>query len=387
MYKAVETINYFMSGSYKKADARMKPLNWLYSQYQEKGKEESLWSIQDLLEKAEAALQALSTSTSKEIEKNHKHNLYTKTHKEWADARLMGPYLPHSELTANSETIDTSMGLSDFVFVGIDRQKSKETEEESDYMFMEARRMTAYPEHVQPTAAGIPYELTLIYKFYDGLAPIVRYYTIKKNGEIVPCSVLTCRTSSVRKYRNVINIPVKKWVSDDIVFGDKEFTGASALSLAMNFYQQIELNWYLKVSDKRGSVNLSITPAEAKVLFKDRITMKAADGKKKRIIHWVKSHKRVTGANVKTHFRGEREFQWNGLDVEIKLPGKHTIQVTKMSHRTEVSACIIPWYLIIEKLKTKWINKKQDEFEKKSKPLQTVVNPQTGEKVEFMELA
>lgn len=58
--------------------------------------------------------------------------------------------------------------------------------------------------------------------------------------------------------------------------------------------------------------------------FADRDT---EDGQKRKIFHIVKAHERIgAGGNktvVRSHFRGERSFKWNGYDVNITLPGKH----------------------------------------------------------------
>ena len=51
------------------------------------------------------------------------------------------------------------------------------------------------------------------------------------------------------------------------------------------------------------------------------------EDKTKKIFHAVAAHKRLlkSGAetNVKTHYRGSRRFNHNGIDIEIRMPGKH----------------------------------------------------------------
>jgi hypothetical protein len=50
------------------------------------------------------------------------------------------------------------------------------------------------------------------------------------------------------------------------------------------------------------------------------------DGIKKRIFHIVRPHERILGfnrsTNVHMHFRGLRQFVWNGYEIEISVPGR-----------------------------------------------------------------
>jgi hypothetical protein len=51
------------------------------------------------------------------------------------------------------------------------------------------------------------------------------------------------------------------------------------------------------------------------------------NGRRKRIFHIVRTHKRTLSDGserfVKSHFRGMRKFKWNGYDVVVSVPGKH----------------------------------------------------------------
>lgn len=68
------------------------------------------------------------------------------------------------------------------------------------------------------------------------------------------------------------------------------------------------------------NVDMERTP----YFFKDRDAV-ILDGIKKRIFHIVRPHERVIGdktADVHMHFRGLREFTWNGYSVTITVPGR-----------------------------------------------------------------
>jgi hypothetical protein len=64
-----------------------------------------------------------------------------------------------------------------------------------------------------------------------------------------------------------------------------------------------------------------------KYFFADREVELATDGRKKRIFHSVIAHDRHIGQNrttrVRDHYRGLRDFNWNGYGIHIVWP-KHS---------------------------------------------------------------
>jgi hypothetical protein len=69
-------------------------------------------------------------------------------------------------------------------------------------------------------------------------------------------------------------------------------------------------------------INLLRTP----YFFKDREVTIGPTGSKRRIFHIVRTHARTRGdttSRVRSHFRGERKFRWNGYDIQINVPGTH----------------------------------------------------------------
>ena len=65
------------------------------------------------------------------------------------------------------------------------------------------------------------------------------------------------------------------------------------------------------------NVNVERTP----YFFRDRDPI-VVDGVTKRIFHVVRPHERADGSVVRMHFRGAKQFVWNGYDVSITVPGK-----------------------------------------------------------------
>jgi hypothetical protein len=70
----------------------------------------------------------------------------------------------------------------------------------------------------------------------------------------------------------------------------------------------------------------AIDRRDAKRFFRNRDTGLAADGKRRRVLHYVAPFERVVGNRsqaVREHYRGERGFRWNGYRVAVSGLGFH----------------------------------------------------------------
>lgn len=82
------------------------------------------------------------------------------------------------------------------------------------------------------------------------------------------------------------------------------------------------------VARKNGiKVTFLVAENSWKRFFRNRIDAIASDGKRKRIFHAVVAHERVCHNGkitpVRTHYRGTRNFDWNGYNIKIVMPGRH----------------------------------------------------------------
>lgn len=85
-----------------------------------------------------------------------------------------------------------------------------------------------------------------------------------------------------------------------------------------------------QVRATKGDVTacFAIRENDGAYFFKDRQTATDDQGRKQRkIFHSVSAHLRTVAGGeqvaVRTHFRGERQFKWNGYDVSVSVSGKH----------------------------------------------------------------
>lgn len=97
------------------------------------------------------------------------------------------------------------------------------------------------------------------------------------------------------------------------------------LEYNMTMRREHGINIYVKKGKDKAV--FSVPQNRWKYFFKDRIDAIAADGKKKRIFHAVIAHHRILSSgkqtNVRTHYRGSRNFMWNGYQIHIVIQGKH----------------------------------------------------------------
>jgi len=75
----------------------------------------------------------------------------------------------------------------------------------------------------------------------------------------------------------------------------------------------------VRATKNNVSTLINVDVEDTPDFFADREDV-IVDGIKKRIFHIVRAHERVGSKGVKIHFRGLRQFTWNGYDIEISVP-------------------------------------------------------------------
>jgi len=101
----------------------------------------------------------------------------------------------------------------------------------------------------------------------------------------------------------------------------KLFTACANVALARN------AGLTVRVSRGKSRAVFAIDLLRTPYFFADRQKTVNERGRTKPIVHLVKGHWRTKSGGgrkwVKSHFRGVREFEWNGYDVKVGLAGKH----------------------------------------------------------------
>jgi len=95
------------------------------------------------------------------------------------------------------------------------------------------------------------------------------------------------------------------------------------VAICLNRHFAAESGIKVRVTKGANSAVFAIDMERTPYFFADRDAVVNENGQKKRILHIVRTHRKANGKFVRTHFRGLREFSWNGYYVQIGLPGKH----------------------------------------------------------------
>lgn len=91
--------------------------------------------------------------------------------------------------------------------------------------------------------------------------------------------------------------------------------------IAANFSVLGDEGFQVRAERAGTSVVFNVALGKTARFFRNRdITELAADGRRKRIFHYVESHERANGSVVKAHYRGLRRFTWEENKVVITKP-------------------------------------------------------------------
>lgn len=104
---------------------------------------------------------------------------------------------------------------------------------------------------------------------------------------------------------------------------EEPFGPFSFLCFAVNSWAQRDMSWQVIMKKGGRRITWLIEQNEAKLWFKNRITVPTTDGRRKRILHEVVAHERKTVGGVtfvRPHLRGEQNFKWRGHDVTLAIP-------------------------------------------------------------------
>lgn len=78
----------------------------------------------------------------------------------------------------------------------------------------------------------------------------------------------------------------------------------------------------VRVGQGKITARFNVDILRVPYFFKNRNRTYNENGNSKRIFHIVRTHYRKDKP-IKTHFRGEREFDWHGYHVHVSMPGWH----------------------------------------------------------------
>lgn len=178
-------------------------------------------------------------------------------------------------------------------------------------------------------------------KFYERAFALELPLEITKDGDVRPLRITRDKYVPAGRHSSYGDVrrTVQKW---DYPFS-KEWIAAAKSNLTPQQYVLAEIGftlWSYEAANasmiqvrasKSGvctlvNINVEQTPG----FFEDRDDV-IVDGVKKRIFHVVRAHERIGSKGVRLHFRGLREFLWNGYAIEISVPGRDHLDLREFN--------------------------------------------------------
>ena len=269
------------------------------------------------------------------------------TKKEVNSIKKMGVYVPDTlELDiADSPTIPKAHGfpaIASSYFV----PRKMDEDDKLFQRFVYAIKGAKLPENVEMTK-GVPYQFGACYEMKHeengkDMKPKMFWawcwMVIKADGSIVIPHEMRQMSVQIR-HKNAQSgykgqrgsrqstAHIKHWCVPTMAIaetGREQSAHENYLKCAfrqlLKFWAGRSDKWSVGVRKDGHRVTFSIAQEHTSAYFADRETVVNVEGKPKKIVHFVREHVRVTGAVVKAHIRGLREFDWKGYHCVVTAP-------------------------------------------------------------------
>jgi hypothetical protein len=210
--------------------------------------------------------------------------------------------------------------------------------------FMYFTKYAKAPPKVERISGGDTYAMTVWWdKPYDtrkharknGVPQSYAIWISKDGKEIEPLRMLVeddwyVKRRLKRGGHEYHSIPRKQWKIPDMFSGWAEDNGDTVKHFlrevfldAVKSISLTQLNM-VRVMATKGDMAATfwVNVHRMSYFFQDRDITATAHGQRKRIFHMVRPHVRADGTEIKTHFRGQREFTWADYQILITVPGR-----------------------------------------------------------------
>ena len=187
-----------------------------------------------------------------------------------------------------------------------------------DYQFHHRRR-----SKVEKRESGV-YEMAVAIRADGAITPL-------KVARAVPVEI---RAKHKRRHQNGSAVIMRReWSYDPQIWAWGKQNDRTAEQMIVDLFIDAALlhqrlnSSMIRVAVKKGNLTaaMNVDVTRTPYFFDDRDDVVDDKGVKKRIFHIVRPHERQVGnrvTNVHMHFRGLREFVWNGYQVTITVPGR-----------------------------------------------------------------
>jgi hypothetical protein len=131
---------------------------------------------------------------------------------------------------------------------------------------------------------------------------------------------------------------LQKWCLPSIAIAEENRDQTEHEQFLKSMFRQLLLwwkrredHWSVGVRKDGHRVTFSVAKEHTSAYFVDRDTVVNVNGKPRKIIHFVREHRRSNGSVVKSHIRGLREFEWKGYHCVVTAPGLNGRLLTNLT--------------------------------------------------------
>ena len=164
---------------------------------------------------------------------------------------------------------------------------------------------------------------------------------VQADGNVAFARELRATTTTLRSntQKQSVTIPRRGWQHPGLVLASSEAqTGelpervaqatqmlAGLFKGTLTLWAQRAEHWSVAVHKDEQRAMFGVAKEQTAAYFADRDLEIACDGRRKKIIHYVREHTRRNGSTVRAHVRGVSNFDWNGYQVTVTAPNLNGI--------------------------------------------------------------
>ena len=261
--------------------------------------------------------------------------------------KKLGVFVPPTAMTAR-DLLETRVEVPEkfpgIMFVATNMVFPDNSDDKVFPNFFYATKYESSPLHVEPTK-DIVYKIGLSVPFSVKATKdkvqknywLYFYVAVNSEGEVRTLRWVADDMVTIPHKKKPGNVGGNKtcftrktWQHPDILNDEftvkeigKEAAHVGIFCACFNFWNNRDKMWTVQTKKNDLRMNFCVDTRDTKHYFKDREYATTLSGNRKKIIHFVEEHTRLTPNGevvVREHIRGERKFVWNGYQCNVKAP-------------------------------------------------------------------
>ena len=261
--------------------------------------------------------------------------------------KKLGVFVPPTAMTAR-DLLETRVEVPEkfpgIMFVATNMVFPDNSDDKVFPNFFYATKYESSPLHVEPTK-DIVYKIGLSVPFSVKATKdkvqknywLYFYVAVNSEGEVRTLRWVADDMVTIPHKKKPGNVGGNKtcftrktWQHPDILNDEftakeigKEAAHVGIFCACFNFWNNRDKMWAVQTKKNNLRMNFCVDTRDTKHYFKDREYATTLSGNRKKIIHFVEEHTRLTPNGevvVREHIRGERKFVWNGYQCNVKAP-------------------------------------------------------------------